>query len=438
MARGAETMDRKAFLARLAGAASLTLASCQGHSGQQPIARSQARLDKLGQLKRPLAIAMWDFSWILRHHRLGEFADWDGVLDGLVLRGYNAVRIDCMPQFVASGPDGRTTEEFYCRKTTWKPTLWGNDFSTRIRAREALLEFLPLCRQRGVRVGLASWFLDHGSGRQDLFGEPDGLARAWTETLEFLDGNSLLDDSILYVDVLNEYPFWHGYRWLTRELERRADVEQFRKENPDAHVPNVEDVGQAGRFNRLQKQFYNASLAKLIRGLKQRWPRLDYLASLDSGMPLRGIDLADFDALDYHVWFTHNEDLRQKTDYGRIHALAADAEFGQVYAGMRQYWQDNRSTLVQWMDERMGAIAAAAEEQGIPCGNTEGWGPIMWMDHPELDWRWVKESGDVCVGLALDHGYRFICTSNFTHPQFPGLWNDLAWHQRLTGMIRGG
>lgn len=105
MGRGAETMDRKAFLATLVGAASATLAGCQGNSGQLPTARGLARLGKLGQLERPLAIAMWDFSWILRHHRLGEFADWDGVLDELVLRGYDAVRIDCMPQFVARGPD---------------------------------------------------------------------------------------------------------------------------------------------------------------------------------------------------------------------------------------------------------------------------------------------------------------------------------------------
>ena len=28
---------------------------------------------KVSELKKPVAIAMWDFSWILRHHRYGEF-----------------------------------------------------------------------------------------------------------------------------------------------------------------------------------------------------------------------------------------------------------------------------------------------------------------------------------------------------------------------------
>ena len=36
------------------------------------------------------------------------------------------------------------------------------------------------------------------------------------------------------------------------------------------------------------------------------------------------------------------------------------------------------------------------------------------------------------------HGYRFNCTSNFTHPQFPRLWRDAAWHRRVTDIIRHG
>ena len=27
------------------------------------------------------------------------------------------------------------------------------------------------------------------------------------------------DDNIIYVDLLNEYPFWHGYDWLKKELD---------------------------------------------------------------------------------------------------------------------------------------------------------------------------------------------------------------------------
>lgn len=48
---------------------------------------------KISQIKKPLAIAMWDYSWILCHHKFREFEDWDQVLQGIVERGYNALRI---------------------------------------------------------------------------------------------------------------------------------------------------------------------------------------------------------------------------------------------------------------------------------------------------------------------------------------------------------
>src|SRR5512145_2298206 len=71
------------------------------------------------QVKEPAAIAMWDFSWLLRHHPAGEFWDWSRVLDELVDRGYNAVRIDMFPALVAARPDGTVTEEYFITKKYW-------------------------------------------------------------------------------------------------------------------------------------------------------------------------------------------------------------------------------------------------------------------------------------------------------------------------------
>ncbi len=39
---------------------------------------------RVSQLNKPVAIAMWDYSWILRHHRYGEFENWDKVLEELI------------------------------------------------------------------------------------------------------------------------------------------------------------------------------------------------------------------------------------------------------------------------------------------------------------------------------------------------------------------
>ena len=76
---------------------------------------------KISELKHNTAIAMWDYSWILRHHRYGEFENWDAALEGLAERGYDSIRMDAMPQFVAATADGGKQEEFRAVKQSWKP-----------------------------------------------------------------------------------------------------------------------------------------------------------------------------------------------------------------------------------------------------------------------------------------------------------------------------
>ncbi len=365
---------------------------------------------------KPLAIAMWDFSWILRHHRYGEFENWDRVLEGLVDRGYNAIRIDAMPQLVASDSDGNIVEEYRCIKDGWTPSLWGNDFTTTIRPREALLEFLPICKKYGIRVGLATWFMEHGTGRKGIFSEEGGLLRAWKETLTFLDQHELLD-SVIYIDLLNEYPFWHGYDWLKEGLNKRSNIDG------------------SGGFNQLQKLFYNEFITGLIKTLRDDFPQLDFYASLDSGMPLSDIDISQFSAIDYHIWFAHHGTI---PGLEQISARDQKLDLGSIYNDLLAHWKDNKEFLIEWMDHRLTAISDMAAKHQIPCGNTEGWGPIFWYDHPELDWKWVKEAAEVSIDLALKHpNYKFLCTSNFTHPQFKGMWEDITWHQKMTRMIKG-
>jgi hypothetical protein len=389
---------------------------------------------KISELKQNTAIAMWDYSWILRHHRYGEFENWDAALEGLAERGYDSIRMDAMPQFVAGESDGTIREEFRAVKKGWKPSVWGNEMTMSFRPREALLEFLPKCRKYGIKVGLATWFMRHGTERTDIFMEEGGLLRAWIETLEFLDSHDLLDDNILYVDLLNEYPNWHGYDWLKSEMNKRSDIRQFKLDNPEANVPDSGEGNNKG--NPLQQLFYNDFIHQTIQLLKGSYPELDFFASLDSAMDLDRIDLSNFNALDYHVWFAHTGQIPGLDD---VSARNQALDYCQVYRGILDYWKENRDSLVQWIDGRISDIAATAASHNIVCGNTEGWGPIWWYDHPELDWLWVKESADICVDLALKHKeYRFICTSNFTHPQFKGIWEDVKWHRRITTRIRQG
>jgi hypothetical protein len=385
---------------------------------------------KISELKKNTAIAMWDFSWILRHHRYGEFENWDAALEGLAERGYDSIRMDAMPQFVAADTDGEIKPVFRSVCDEWFPKLWGNDMTMSFNPREALLEFLPKCRKYGIKVGLATWFLRHDTERTAIFMEEGGLLRAWKETLAFLDQNNLLDENIMYVDLLNEYPDVHGFDWLKSEMSKRSDFKKFRLDNPDANLPEFQEKDEG---NALKKMFYNDFAHALINELKQEYPQFDYFVSLHT-WSYNNVDKSGFDAIDNHVWFQHNGSI-PGTDI--IGGRKVDHDFRQVYSDLKSYWNENRQPLVDWMDGQISMVAEDARKNNIVCGNTEGWGSVCWLDHPEIDWKWIKETADICVDLALKHdNYRFICSSNFTHPHFKGMWEDIKWHKQITSRIK--
>jgi|WetSurMetagenome_2_1015567.scaffolds.fasta_scaffold05550_2 hypothetical protein len=424
--------NRRSFIKNISLATGAILIPGISNNAYRPLPNADnSFLIKVSDLKKPLAIAMWDYSWVLRHHRYGEFENWDKVLEELAVRGYNAIRIDAMPQFVAEDSFGKREEEFRSVKSGWKPAIWGNDYTMSFRPREALLEFLPKCQKYGIKVGLATWFMRHGTSRKNIFLEEGGLLRAWDETLFFLQSHDLLSN-VIYVDLLNEYPNWHGYDWFSNNMNKLSDLKRYKLDNPDANIPDSAYVESHG--NPLQQNFYNDFINTTIKALKGKYNDLDFFASLDSGMDLDRIDLSNFDAIDYHVWFSHSGKI---PGLNEISSLDQTQDYRKVYAGLLDYWKGNKEILINWMDGRISDIAHTSSVHNLVCGNTEGWGPIFWYDHPELDWKWVKECASICVDLARKHdNYKFICTSNFTHPQFKGIWDDVSWHKQITSLIK--
>ena len=391
------------------------------------------RSQPLHKLKKPLAIAMWDFSWILRHHRYGEFENWDKVLDQLAARGYNALRLDVMPQYVAADTNGVITEEFRSVKKDWAPAKWGNDYTMSFRPREALLEFLPLCRKYGFRVALSSWFINHNTGARGIFTEKDGLLRAWTETIIFLQKHHLFED-ILYIDLLNEFPRYHGYDWVKQEIQVRGDVQQFKANNPNAFIPDDLEMARAGGYNLLQQKFYQDFTNDVIRRLKARFPGQYWQMSITYTTPLNTIDISEFGTLDSHLWFTGAADI---PNWRQLGSGDQSKDLRIAFAELLTYWKEKKPEMVEWMNNAITAVATTTKKYNITCGNTEGWGPVGWLDLPDLNWQWVKEAADIAVPLAKQHdNYKYLCSSNFTHPQFKGIWEDVKWHKRITATIK--
>lgn len=405
----------------------------------------QAPLTKCGVVarKEPAAIAMWDFSWALRHDPGCEFADWDKVLDGLVERGYNAIRFDVFPPLVATGSDGRVNDSHHFPKSGKKPVMWGNQFPTTLHPRQALKEFIPRCLDRGLLLGLSTWFFGPGNDpkRVNQLVENvqglDGFVRVWDETLRFLKDNDLLHN-IYYVDLLNEYPLFSGFKWLRGQMDDDIKV-RGEKAKADGVHEWKEKVGNYN--NEVSRKFYTGFANDAITRLQVKWPGLDFLFSLtfNGSADWRVMAPTKIAALDAHYWFVMNPLLSAKAGYWEnIHKLAdSDTEFPKVQEALLKNWTMHKPKLIEWMDQQMAEVAALGRKHNKPIGNTEGWGIINWLDHPALTWSIIKEAAEICAVLGHKHGYRFNCTSNFTHPQFPRLWADVAWHKQMTAKIRG-
>lgn len=116
-------LDRRSFL--LSG----TLPFVDLRLGAQPpspnsTGRSLARHIR----EHPLAITMWDFSWLERRWPGAGYEDWDQVLSELRVRGYQAVRIDAYPHLIAHG-----AEKTWELKPEWNQQDWAPPLSAACR-----------------------------------------------------------------------------------------------------------------------------------------------------------------------------------------------------------------------------------------------------------------------------------------------------------------
>jgi hypothetical protein len=305
------------------------------------------------------------------------------------------------------------------------------------RPRDALIEFLTKCKQRNIFIGLSTWFLGHGTQNNMEVQSQEDFVRVWNEVLEFIDGQGLMD-FVIYVDLLNEYPLWHGLEWFKNEMNIRGDQKLFRENNPDANVPDdhFEIIKERG-YTALQVEFFQNFIDNTITSLKEKWKGLRFFASFPGGANIYSVDISRFDALDPHYWFDYHADFNKQTGLKDLHMFRSEKQlhFEENYKKVIEYWEKNKPGLTDWMEGRIIQAADLGKKYNIPVGNTEGWGAVFWQDHPLTGWEFIKEAAEVSVNLALKHDYKFICTSNFTHPQFRGMWRDVKWHQEITTRI---
>jgi hypothetical protein len=378
-------MDRRAFLA----------SSLAALAPAQPLPLPKS----LGvHVKRPLAITMWDFSWLERRWPGAGYEDFGQALDELKARGYDAVRIDAYPHLIEAGAD-KTWELL----PQWNQQDWGAPARCRVQVQPALNQFIQACAQRGLSVGLSTWFRQDTGDTRMAIRTPRHLGMAWKAALDTIAAAGLLKH-ILYVDLCNEFPLDVWAPFAPQGLLRTSP--------------------EGVRWMR-----------EPIELLRESYPQLAYTFSFTSEYETwKQQDVSMLDFLELHLWMTHFTDFYKQVGYNYerfdskgYENLALKGE--KLYRERPPFWNQKLREGVLW-------AADWSRASGKPLITTECWSVVDYKDWPLLTWDWIKDLCETGVTTAASTArWAAIGSSNFCGPQFRGMWRDVAWHRRMTGVI---
>lgn len=357
------------------------------------------------------AVAMWDFSWIERRAFGGEYVDPERILDELVDRGYDAVRIDAFPHLLGQGVDRATVVPI------WTEHRWGSWRAEEIVVRESLLSFLDLAQSRGVSVCLSSWFRQDTEAHALGIRSPEDLARVWSSTLTTIT-DAGLRDSLWFVDLCNEWPtpvwasFLHGWR--------------------------AGDPIPAGyrRWDPVPLEWSRRAVA----ALRAAHPEVPLTMSVSDDISLSALEPVEhLDLVEPHIWLAHPSEpgFYDEIGYDLLGSLHDAREWDILAERAEATYRADEERWRSVLTAKIHAVAEWSRTAGKPVVTTEGWALVNWDDRTGLDWGWIKEVCEIGVDTALATGrWAGLCTSNFCGPQFPGMWGDVEWHRRLTARIR--
>ena len=356
----------------------------------------------------PRAIAMWDFSWLERRWSGAGFEDWDQTLDEFVERGYNAVRIDAYPHLVGVNPTVK-----WVLDEVWNTQLWGSPDRIEVQVQPALNEFIRKCQEHDVKVGLSTWIRQDTTHQEMTIRTSEDFADRWITTLKTIEAEGLLDN-ILYVDLCNEWP---GDQWAPF----------FHKQHPDVIWGQWDAPASLDWMQRA------------IARVREVYPDMPLLFSFDSQEldKYKTFDTSYLDLYEPHIWMAgqNGGEFNAAVGYNfekfspqGYKNLMKNAE--PLYRSKPAYWQGLLTSQIKRM-------AAVARDNGKPLITTECWAVIDYKDWPMLNWNWVMDLCEIGVRESAATGqWVAIATSNFCGPQFVGMWRDVAWHRRMTSIIR--
>jgi hypothetical protein len=355
-------------------------------------------------------MTMWDFSWLERRWPGAGYEDWDLVLDELLERGYDSVRIDAYPHLSAVDPEGR-----WELLPAWDQHDWGAPGLITLQVEPALHEFIARCAAREIDVALSSWFREDRDNVRMRLSTPEAFAGAWIGVLDRLQDAGLLD-TICFVDLCNEFPdlIWAPWFYDSPDDPRAPRTS-----------PHVTDW-----------------MTQTIQIVRDRHPGLAYTYSASADL-LTGNqqDVDAFDLLEPHVWMSSDEISDFYARIGYVEELGAfdQSQFPRLLKHAQPLFESDPNRWRSLLADAIDRLAEWSRASRKPLATTEAWAVINYKDWPGADWGWIKDLCAFGVERAVGTGrWAYVCSNNFCGPQFPGMWRDVSWHRKITDVIRSG
>jgi sugar phosphate isomerase/epimerase len=352
---------------------------------------------------------MWDFSWIERRWPGAGYEDWPLILDELRERGYDAIRLDAFPHLIATD-----AEKEWTLIPVWSVQDWGSPAKNKIkRIRPLLHEFIALCKERDIKIGLSSWYREDADNTRMNITSAKVMAEQWINVIGGIKNAGLLD-AILYVDLCNEWPgdLWAPY---------------FKNDPPE--------LTWGGWFTETSMRWMREACEMVAK----EHPELPVGFSFEPKDPskLAGKDLSFADFADPHLWVAQANDgefarkAGYKYDRFKLDSYQSFVEKAEpLYRAKPEYWQN-------LLRQHVLKAAAGFKPHKLPLITTECWGVVDFKDWPLLNWDWVKDLCRIGVETSAATGqWVAIASSNFCGPQFKGMWRDVEWHHSITKLIK--
>lgn len=399
-------MDRKKFLKKsLLASIGIPLIASGKIQIKEPLKENRILNKKVFE---PLAITMWDFSWLENKWPGAGYEDWDLVLDQLVERGYNAIRMDAYPHLVSEN-----AEKEWTLIPVWRVSDWGSPAINKVKIQPMMNEFISKCKDRNIKIGLSSWFREDLDNTRMKISSPIILGEIWIKTLKSIENAGLLDN-IFYVDLCNEWP---GSYWAP-----------YFKNNPP-------ELTWGAWYTENVMQWMEESI-KLVREEFPNIP-LGYSIEMHKSRVQHDRDLSFLDYQEPHIWMSNSNSGEYYKKVGYNYDTEIFASYDNLQANGERIYRENPEHWHQVLFNAMDYYINYSKQHNIALMTTECWGVVDYKDWPLLNWDWIKELCELGTKRASDSGrWAAVATSNFCGPQFVGMWRDVDWHRSLTDYIK--